>query len=259
MSFSENIRMFRTVKGWSQENFAGEIAKTLTKKKGGSFAKSVSQWESNGVIPPMETCIAIAELMELTLDDLFNKEVQDFKCNYLEQVSGKRKFKGWNDRDIEIFYHVLQDLLFEKVVATDGTVLELFSSVISIDAKSEEKAISLYLKLGDILLEEKIENPDGYNRSIEKWLQTKILKYFFDQKMITDISVHSVESNFIAQIYLDLEDSDIKDLFVERALRNATDTIAYAKEQVLRQEEEHNIAQEIIKLQEKYVGIGGII
>jgi transcriptional regulator with XRE-family HTH domain len=237
-SFCENIRRFRTARGWSQENFAAEVAKTLAKGKEGHYAKSVSQWENGENYPKTEVCIAIAHLIGISLDELFYKEIQDFKNDCAVQISGQRKFEKCAEQEIEMLYEILQDLHLEKKVATDNSVHEFFCSLVSINSKKDNKTISLSLKIGDTLFEEKVEDPVGYNEPIEKWLQTKVLKYFFKQNLIAFIDVHNAydaeadESGFIAQIYLTLEDSDIEDLFVERAKRQATEIIEYAKEEL---------------------------
>ena len=237
-SFSENIRNFRKANDLTQESFAGDLAKILRDKKKRDFGKSVSQWES-GKYPQMETCIAIAELMEISLDDLFSKEIQEFKSNYVCQLSGSKKFKDWPDEEIEMFYHILQDLRAEKRIAIDGEPIEILSTYLAMDAKTEGMKNDLYLKIGELTFEEKIVDHDGYNKPIEKWLQSKVLKYFVQQKVISYVDVHNGmvdgaenESNFVAQVYLDLDYQDVEDLFVERAKRKAAKLIETAREEI---------------------------
>ena len=65
--FAENLRKLRKNNKWTQ----GQLAERL-----GYTEKAVSKWEAGSSIPPAETLIAIADIMNVTIDDLFEKSAE---------------------------------------------------------------------------------------------------------------------------------------------------------------------------------------
>jgi len=238
-SFSENIRKFRRENGWSQENFATEVAKSLASDKEKSFSKSVSQWE-NGVYPPMETCIAIAELMDITLDDLFSREINEFKENYVKpDFEEKGKFKIMPNENLEILTSILKNLGIEKR-KQDEEEFELFSSFISLGDKEESKKVNLSLIIGKQPFSQEFAQTCEIKLwgEIEKWLETKVFKYYFQQKIFGGVSVSYVSYNngtkgYVAEIFFNLSKDDIKELFIEHAKREVTVIIEKAEEDMI--------------------------
>lgn len=66
---SANLRYLRNIQGWSQEDIAEKI---------GVSRQSVAKWENGETLPDILKCEALAELFNVTLDDLvrYNSDEQ---------------------------------------------------------------------------------------------------------------------------------------------------------------------------------------
>lgn len=63
-SFSKNVREYRRISSLTQTDLANKLKTTQRK---------VSYWESGKIEPDLDTLIAIAELFDITVDDLIGK------------------------------------------------------------------------------------------------------------------------------------------------------------------------------------------
>ena len=63
--FSENLVQLRKLKNMSQENVAEQIGVTR---------QAIAKWEAGESVPDLEKCRKLAELFEVSLDDLANFE-----------------------------------------------------------------------------------------------------------------------------------------------------------------------------------------
>ena len=66
--FKDNLIQLRKMKQMTQEDIAGKIGVTR---------QSVAKWESGETIPDLDKCRMLAELFEVSLDDLANYEPKD--------------------------------------------------------------------------------------------------------------------------------------------------------------------------------------
>ncbi|MCR5323280.1 MAG: helix-turn-helix domain-containing protein [Lachnospiraceae bacterium] len=66
--FKDNLIQLRKMKQMTQEDIAEKIGVTR---------QSVAKWESGETIPDLEKCRMLAELFEVSLDDLANYEPED--------------------------------------------------------------------------------------------------------------------------------------------------------------------------------------
>jgi len=79
-SFGENINTFRKSNRLSQQDFADLLAKR-TKLDKDISVQSISKWEKGEQFPKdIKTIIAIADLLEITLDELMRKEIEEFSA-----------------------------------------------------------------------------------------------------------------------------------------------------------------------------------
>ena len=87
-NFGENILSYRKRLGWSQEEFADEITKDINavnsynrynknKKEICYSGKAVSKWERGESFPPFDVVVILAKKLGLSLDQLFNKEIEE--------------------------------------------------------------------------------------------------------------------------------------------------------------------------------------
>lgn len=67
MSFGNNIQQLRKEKGMSQEQLAAELAVSR---------QAISKWELGESMPDTENLIKLANLFEVTLDDMVKKDGQ---------------------------------------------------------------------------------------------------------------------------------------------------------------------------------------
>ena len=67
MTIGERIRAFREAKRWKQKDLAEET---------GIFAACISLYESGRTIPSTFNLIAIADALEVSLDDLVGRKVK---------------------------------------------------------------------------------------------------------------------------------------------------------------------------------------
>lgn len=79
---SENIRILRKNKKWTQE----ELAEKLDVSR-----QAVAKWESGETIPDINNCMVLAKLFEVTLDDLVNYDSKE-KLGYPIPPKGKHLF-----------------------------------------------------------------------------------------------------------------------------------------------------------------------
>lgn len=63
-SFSKNVREYRKISSLTQADLANKLKTTQRK---------VSYWESGKIEPDLDTLISIAELFDITVDDLIGK------------------------------------------------------------------------------------------------------------------------------------------------------------------------------------------
>ncbi|MCR5590825.1 MAG: helix-turn-helix domain-containing protein [Lachnospiraceae bacterium] len=66
--FSENLVKLRKLKNLTQEDIAAKIGVTR---------QSVAKWEAGETIPDIDRCKLLAELFEVSLDDLANYEAEN--------------------------------------------------------------------------------------------------------------------------------------------------------------------------------------
>ena len=65
---SENLLTLRKINGLSQEEVAGRI---------GVSRQALSKWESGETIPDMERCIQLAQIYDVSLDDMANYSAKE--------------------------------------------------------------------------------------------------------------------------------------------------------------------------------------
>ena len=68
MIFSEKLQILRKNKGLTQEELAEKL---------GVSRQAVAKWESGETIPDLDKCRLLAELFEVSLDDLANYEPEE--------------------------------------------------------------------------------------------------------------------------------------------------------------------------------------
>ena len=66
MTFAENLRNLRIMKGISQKGLAEILNISL---------KTISHWETGYCEPSISQLIALSELFDVTVDDLIKKEI----------------------------------------------------------------------------------------------------------------------------------------------------------------------------------------
>ncbi|MBQ3530070.1 MAG: XRE family transcriptional regulator [Oscillospiraceae bacterium] len=76
IAFAENLKHYRTKLGLTQRQLAQEIGYT---------EKSVSKWESGGALPTMEMALTLADLFNLSLDELI---FENNTCYYFLGIDG---------------------------------------------------------------------------------------------------------------------------------------------------------------------------
>ena len=185
-SFGENIRNFRDTNRLTQSEFAMLVAKKLSKNNECDFAKSITNWESGNAHPKMEVIFAIAELMGISLDDLFKREVEDFKSECAGQTLPSNKFEKLSDQDIYLFYYILQDLRLHSFVDNNER-FDVFQSLIFVKSEKKEKAVGFLLKNEDITFEKEAADLDDIEILIAKWLNKKVLVTLIKQEYIYSI------------------------------------------------------------------------
>lgn len=76
ITFSSNLKYYRTKNGLTQKQLANQIGYT---------EKSVSKWESSGGLPTMEILLKLADMFEVSLDELVFEKTS---CNYFLGIDG---------------------------------------------------------------------------------------------------------------------------------------------------------------------------
>jgi len=239
-SFSENIRKFRKENDLKQEAFAAAIAQKVVEEKRKDWSKSITLWENGTQTPPMEVCIAIAELIGISLDDLFKKEIDEFKKNtVIANIEESGKFKVMPNDNLEILTFILKCFDIEKH-RQDEEEIELFRSFIGLDDKEENIKTNLSLIIGEQSFSKEFTQSDEIKLydEIGEWLKTKVFKYFFQQKIFAGISISNVTYNdgtkgYVAEIFLNLSKDDIKELFIEHGKRQAIEIIEKAEDEMI--------------------------
>lgn len=64
-AFAKNLRELRGERGWSQSELAEKL---------GTTQRRVSYWENGKIEPDLSALIALADLFELTIDELIGRE-----------------------------------------------------------------------------------------------------------------------------------------------------------------------------------------
>ena len=68
MIFSEKLQLLRKNKGYTQETLADKL---------GVSRQAVAKWEAGETLPDLDKCRKLADLFEVTLDDLANYEPKE--------------------------------------------------------------------------------------------------------------------------------------------------------------------------------------
>ena len=106
--FSDNIKKLREEAGLTQDEFAEKIFVTRT---------AVSKWENGNCMPDSGIIVALCEILNITINDLFSGEVVDMKEKSMGEL-----FKE--------FY------TFSKGVDPKGPLMDLFLEIISEEGES---------------------------------------------------------------------------------------------------------------------------
>lgn len=228
-SFGENVRRYRNMLGWTQEAFGSEVSKIIGNKE--RFSKSVSQWE-NGLIPPMETVLAIAKLLDITLDDLFYKEIENFKTNYEYNITAETRFADWEDEDVEFIGNILKGLNYGIWQDDENGNFECFSAI-QWFSKAE-----LYTDMF---------SPDGGvagfvdELRISEWIKNDYLKKYIKRNIFLPDAVcvtYNIaegpsfsEDGWDVDVALSLDENGIKEFFEEYSKRKHEKLIKKLKKQ----------------------------
>ena len=105
MMLAENIQLLRKENGWSQE----EIAEKCQVSR-----QAIAKWENGESVPTIEKLIFLAELYEVSLDDLVGRIVVD---KYAKAKQYIREFAAKDipvDEDDDISAIVVRYLLFAE-------------------------------------------------------------------------------------------------------------------------------------------------
>ena len=76
IEFAENLKYYRTKHGFTQKQLAEKIGYT---------EKSVSKWENDNALPTMDMCLKLAELFQISLDELMFEKIS---CHYFLGIDG---------------------------------------------------------------------------------------------------------------------------------------------------------------------------
>ena len=91
MGFSENLRRMRKEKGMSQEDLAQQLQISR---------QAVSQWENREYYPEIEKLIMIADLFEVSLDELMKGELEKNRTSHKPVFTGQIMIKSYDGKTI---------------------------------------------------------------------------------------------------------------------------------------------------------------
>ena len=158
-NFGENIFNYRKRLGWSQEEFADEITKDINaansynknKKEICYSGKAVSKWERGESFPPLDVVVILAKKLGLSLDQLFNKEIEE--CRGIIASDGKNVYSY--AEKVKIAQAI--DNIRYLVINEEERTLEyqrIHRKIVTICCMVDELEVDEKLKFGDFYIKE---------------------------------------------------------------------------------------------------------
>ena len=161
-NFGENIFNYRKRLGWSQEEFADEITKDINtansynrynknKKEICYSGKAVSKWERGESFPPLDVVVVLAKRLGLSLDQLFNKEIEE--CRGIIASDAKNVYSYGEKVKIAQAIDNIQYL----VINEEERTLEyqtIRRGIVTICCMIDELEVDEKLKFGDFYIKE---------------------------------------------------------------------------------------------------------
>ncbi|WP_164670012.1 helix-turn-helix domain-containing protein [Virgibacillus doumboii] len=102
-----NIKFFRELNGWTQEKLADKL---------NISRYAVIRWETNKVVPDIESLIKLSELFDVTIDHIVGNHsiredlLKDFKRIY------SSKSKSFDEEAVELVEYLMENPSFKKQI-----------------------------------------------------------------------------------------------------------------------------------------------
>lgn len=138
--FGDNILMYRKRKQYSQEVLADEInQKYKGRKKSVSYSsKAISKWERGESFPPIDVVVFLAEIMGLSLDQLFKEEINEVQFF----LSFSRDNSTFTYEEKEKIVDAIDHINFLVLKESERTweYQSVYSKIVTIGCEIEKKA-----------------------------------------------------------------------------------------------------------------------
>lgn len=114
----KNIKKFRTLKGFSQEQLANKV---------GLSRQTITNWENGYREPDLDKAFKLAEILDVSLEDLLGKEKTTKVASEIVEYNRKKLQTRFAERKIDVLHREL-DILTEEELDEIEFALEVIKA-----------------------------------------------------------------------------------------------------------------------------------
>lgn len=221
-SFGENLKTYRLSNRLTQQELADIIS--LREDFDISY-KSISKWENGESIPSIDIIIAIAKLLDITIDTLLSSNIEKFN-NEASPLDEQNVFKKLTSTEINLLYSAIQNLSVDKD-REGGNIV--YSGKVHIKTITNNETNTITAELLSQIKEFPLS--DTLCTDIGQWSNI-VLKGFNIYNLIyhpVTVYVDGESDIYVLEIYFNFNEKEIIDLYCERATRKASALIKMTK------------------------------